>query len=155
MAIDEPVPPPKPARILVVDDEADFVELVSFNLREHGYEVITAGNGLDALFKARRFLPDLVVLDVMMEGVDGYTACEIIRCQPSTRDIPVVMVTAALGQLARLNGLAVGATDFFQKPVSMTALLQRVEAILKAESQRRAREFREAEAIERAEARWH
>lgn len=147
MAIDEQVstPPPTSARILVVDDEADFVELITFNLREHGYEVITASNGLDALFKARRFLPDLIVLDLMMEGVDGYSACEILRCQPSTKDIPVVMVTAAVGQLARLNGLAVGATEFFQKPVSMTALLQRVEAILKADAARRARELSETE----------
>jgi DNA-binding response OmpR family regulator len=129
----------------VVDDEADFVELIAFNLREHGYEVITASNGLDALFKARRFLPDLIVLDLMMEGVDGYSACEILRCQPSTKDIPVVMVTAAVGQLARINGLAVGATEFFQKPVSMTVLLQRVDAILKADAARRSRELSETE----------
>ncbi len=97
------------AKILVVDDEADFVELIAFNLKQEGYEVITANTGLDGLFKARRFLPDLVVLDLMMEGIDGYSVCEILRRQLSTRTMPIIIVTAIAGQLARLNGLAVGA----------------------------------------------
>ena len=129
------------ARILVVDDEPDFVELISFNLRQHGYEVITAQNGLEALCKARRFLPDLVVLDVMMEGVDGYSVCEILRSQLSTRDTPVIMVTAAAGQIARLNGFGAGANEFFQKPVSLSALLPRMESILQQHALQRAREL--------------
>ena len=137
------------ARILVVDDEQDFVELIAFNLREHGYEVITAHNGLDALFKARRFLPDLVVLDVMMEGVDGYSVCEIMRRQPSTKDMPVIMVTAVTGQIARLNGLSAGANEFFHKPFSPLALVKRVEVILRQHALRRARELSEPEESQR------
>ena len=118
------------AKILVVDDEQDFVELISFNLREHGFEVLAASNGLGALFKVQRFLPDLIVLDVMMEGIDGFSVCEVIRRQPATKTIPIIMVTAATGQIARLNGLACGANEFMTKPFSPRELVRRAEAIL-------------------------
>src|SRR5258708_38807834 len=113
------------AKILVVDDEADFVELVSFNLKQAGYEVITANTGLDGLFKARRFLPDLIVLDLMMEGIDGYSVCEILRRQLSTKTMPIIIVPAIAGQLARLNGLAVGADDFLSNSCRPRPLLRR------------------------------
>ena len=118
------------AKILVVDDEQDFIEFVSFNLRRHGYEVLTAGNGLDALFQARQALPDLIVLDLMMEGIDGYSVCEILRRQPSTRTMPIIMLTAAGGEMARLNGLASGADDFINKPVPPRELIRRIEDVL-------------------------
>ncbi len=118
------------AKILVVDDEADFVELISFNLKQEGYEVITANTGLDGLFKARCFLPDLIVLDLMMEGIDGYSVCEILRRQLSTKTMPIIIVTAIAGQLARLNGLAVGADDFLSKSCGPRELLRRVADVL-------------------------
>ncbi len=118
------------AKILVVDDEADFVDLVSFNLKQAGYEVIAANTGLDGLFKARRFLPDLIVLDLMMEGIDGYSVCEILRRQLSTKTMPIIIVTAIAGQLARLNGLAVGADDFLSKSCGPRELLRRVANVL-------------------------
>jgi two-component system, OmpR family, alkaline phosphatase synthesis response regulator PhoP len=117
-------------KILVVDDEPDVVELISYNLRTRGYETITASNGLEALLKARRFLPDLVVLDVMMDGMDGLSVCEILHAQPSTRTMPVIIVTAAAGEMARLNSLAAGAADFITKPFSPQDLARRIGRIL-------------------------
>src|SRR5690242_19580680 len=99
-------------RILVVDDEQDMVELLSYNLRSSGFEVLAASNGLEALNKARRDLPDLILLDLMLDGLDGYSVCEILRRQPSTARVPVIMITALAGQIARLNGMAAGADDF-------------------------------------------
>jgi len=119
-------------RILVVDDEPDVVELIGFNLRRHGYEVVSAHNGLEALLKARRVQPDLVVLDVMMDGMDGLSACEILRAQPSTRNIPVIILTAAAGEMARLNSVAAGAVDFMTKPFSPLELITKVRRILAA-----------------------
>ena len=117
-------------KILVVDDEPDVVELIGFNLRTAGYEVLDAHNGLEALLKARQFHPDLVVLDVMMDGMDGLSVCEILRTQPSTKSTPVIIVTAAAGEMARLNSFACGATDFVTKPFSPQALVRKVGHIL-------------------------
>ena len=119
-------------KILVVDDEPDVVELISFNLSTRGYETVTASNGLEALIKARRFLPDLVVLDVMMDGMDGLSVCEILHTQPSTKSIPVIMVTAAAGEIARLNSVAAGAVDFLTKPFSPQELVRRIGRILES-----------------------
>ncbi len=117
-------------KILVVDDEPDVVELITFNLRTRGFETFTASNGLEALIKARRFQPDLVVLDVMMDGLDGLSVCEILHTQPATKSIPVIMVTAAAGEIARLNSLAAGAVDFLTKPFSPQELVRRIGTAL-------------------------
>ncbi len=119
-------------KILVVDDEPDVVELISFNLRTRGYDTIAASNGLEALIQARRFQPDLVVLDVMMDGLDGLSVCEVLRSQAATKSIPVIMVTAAAGEMARLNSLAAGAADFLTKPFSPQELARRVGRVLEA-----------------------
>ena len=124
------------AKILVVDDEADFVELISFHLRACGHRVHAAHNGLEALFLARRVLPDVVILDVMMEGVDGYSVCEILRRQPSTKAVAILMVTAASGVIARLNGFAAGADDFLVKPFSPQELLSRVDQVMEKQKAR-------------------
>ena len=118
------------AKILVVDDEPDIVELIGFNLRSRDYEVISASNGLEALLMARRYRPDLVVLDVMMDGMDGLSVCEILHTQPATRTTPVIMVTAATGEMARINSLAAGAADFLTKPFSPHDLVERVGRLL-------------------------
>lgn len=119
-------------KILVVDDEPDVVELIGFNLRSRGYEVISAKNGIEALLKARRLLPDLVVLDVMMDGIDGLSVCEILRTQPSTKTMPVIIVTAATGEMAKLNSFSAGATDFMTKPFSPQELVRKVGRILES-----------------------
>ena len=124
------------AKILLVDDEMDMLELMAYNLGAQGHQILTAVTGLDALNKARRFLPDLIVLDLMLEGIDGFSVCEILRAQPSTGQVPVLVVTALGGQIARLNALSVGADDFLSKPFSPQELVRRVGEILNAHAAR-------------------
>jgi DNA-binding response OmpR family regulator len=118
------------AKILIVDDEPDVIELLAYNLKKRGYNIVTATTGLEALNVARRELPDLILLDLMLEGIDGFSVCEILRHQPSTSTVPVIMITALAGQIARLNGMAAGANDFVSKPFSPQELLARVEGQL-------------------------
>ena len=132
------------AKILVVDDEWDFVQFISFNLTAHGFKVMATSNGLDALCKARRFFPDLVLLDLMMEGIDGYSVCEIMRRQSSMNTSAIIVVTAASGQMARINALAVGADDFLVKPFSPRQLIRRVKHALEQREEKRLPEIARA-----------
>ena len=116
--------------ILVVDDEPDQVEILSINLRECGYRVLTADNGLEALNQARRHLPDLILMDVMMPDINGLSVCEILRCQPSTGKIPIIMLTALGGQIPRLSGMEAGADEFLTKPITTEELRERIETVL-------------------------
>ena len=118
------------AKILVVDDEQDMLELLGYHLREQGYEVLVASTGWQAIEQARKHLPDMVLLDLMLEGMDGYTVCEVLRQIPPTAAIPVLMVTALAGQIARFNGLAAGAQDFIRKPFDVKELMRKVERTL-------------------------
>ena len=118
------------AKILVVDDEQDMLELLGYNLREQGYEVLVASTGWQAIEEARKNIPDLVLLDLMLEGMDGYTVCEVLRQIPHTAAIPVLMITALAGQIARFNGLAAGAQDFIRKPFDVKELMRKVERTL-------------------------
>lgn len=123
-------------KILVVDDEPDIVELVSFNLKAEGYEVITAANGLEALNQARAALPDLIVLDLMLPELDGLAVCEILHRLPSTAFIPIIMVTAWKNELSRVIGLETGAEDYLTKPFSPRELVTRVNNALRAQDAR-------------------
>jgi DNA-binding response OmpR family regulator len=118
-------------RILVVDDDPELVELVSFNLKHAGYTIGTAANGVEAIKKARSLAPDLILLDVMMPELDGFAVCEILRRDSATAAIPIVMLTALSGELGRLAGLGSGATDFLTKPFSPRLLVARIENLLK------------------------
>jgi len=120
---------------LVADDEADMVELVAFNLRAEGHEVITASNGLEALNLARAALPDLIVLDLMMPEMDGMGVCEILRRLPSTARIPVIMLTAWSSKLSRIIGLQIGAADYMTKPFSPRELVLRVNKVLQLQAE--------------------
>ncbi len=117
-------------RILVVDDEQDMLDLVTHHLSRQGYDVETAINGLVALRKARRFRPDLVVLDLMLGDLDGFSVCEILRTEPATRRTPILAITAYSGEMPRLNALEAGANDFLPKPFSPAQLLGRVAGLL-------------------------
>jgi DNA-binding response OmpR family regulator len=121
-------------KILLVDDESDLLVLVSHYLEVAGYEVSTANNGNDALNKARREQPDLILLDLVMPDLDGLTVCEILRCQASTSRIPVIMLTAMTSELTRLNGLASGAADYLPKPFQREVLLERLNKVLSHEN---------------------
>jgi DNA-binding response OmpR family regulator len=118
-------------KILVVDDEPDIVELVAFNLRAEGYDVLTARDGLQALNLAREALPDLIVLDLMLPEMDGLAVCEILRRLPSTAPIPVIMLTAWSNKLSRAIGLETGASDYVTKPFSPRELVLRVNRALR------------------------
>ena len=118
-------------KILVVDDDAELVELLSFNLKQAGYVIGTASNGADALKRVRSFEPDLIVLDVMMPELDGFAVCEILRRDPTTAAIPILMLTALSSELGRLAGLGSGASDFMSKPFSPRLIVARVEDLLK------------------------
>ena len=120
------------AKVLVVDDERDMLELLEIHFRAQGYEVRTAANGLQALNAARGFLPDLIVLDLMLGELDGLSICEILRAQPSTSDIPVIVITAMDGCIPRFHALDAGANDYLAKPFSPRELLQRAEKIIEA-----------------------
>ena len=121
-------------KLLVVDDEADIVELLSYNLQLDGFEVVCAANGMEALNKARQHLPELIVLDLMLPDMDGFSICEILRCQPSTADIPVIFLTAMAGEIPRLHGFEVGAADYCVKPIRTRDLRDRVQSILEAKA---------------------
>lgn len=118
------------ARILVVDDEPDMLELLSFNLGQAGYEVRTAPSGTEGLRQAQRLLPDLVILDLMLPDIDGFTVCEMLRRLPSTASTPVFMLTAMSGEIPRCHGFESGATEFLYKPFQARDLLERVRSTL-------------------------
>jgi DNA-binding response OmpR family regulator len=115
-------------KILVVEDEIALQETLAYNLKRQGYEVRTCGNGLNALDEARSFKPDLVLLDVMLPGMDGFEICRIMRQENTT---PVLMLTARDDEIDRVVGLEVGADDYLTKPFSMRELMARVKAMLR------------------------
>lgn len=117
-------------RILVVDDEADTVELVSFNLRNAGFDTSHAEDGAEALKKAKAAAPDLIILDVMLPEVDGLEVCKLLRRDPATARIPVLMLTAKAGEIDRVLGLELGANDYLTKPFSPRELVLRVKNLL-------------------------
>jgi len=122
-------------KILVVDDEPDIVELIGFNLRAEGYEVITAANGREALNQARANLPDLIVLDLMLPEMDGLTVCELLHHLPSTARIPIIMLTAWKSELTRLIGLDTGAKEYITKPFSPRELVSRINTTLRNQAE--------------------
>ena len=115
-------------RILLVEDELTLQETLAYNLKHQGYEVITSANGLDATKKALEIQPDLIILDVMLPGMDGFEVCRQIRKTMST---PILMLTARSDEIDRVVGLEVGADDYLSKPFSMRELLARVKALMR------------------------
>lgn len=109
-------------RVLVVDDESDFIELLQYNLENQGYEILTATDGVQALNIARRELPDVVLIDLMLPDLDGFSVCEILRSQPSTSKVPIIVVSALDGEYVRSRGLQAGVACCFKKPVDMKVL---------------------------------
>ena len=118
-------------RILVVDDEPDLLELVAYNLRQAGYQVATARDGMSALAEARRTKPDLVVLDVMLPDLSGTEVCKRLRRDPATENVPVLMLTARAQESDVEQGFDAGADDYVVKPFSPRELVLRVNAVLR------------------------
>ena len=119
-------------RILIVDDERDFVELVQFRLAALGCEFIVANDGVQALSQARQFKPDLILLDILLPDLDGLSVCEILRRQPSTKKIPIIFMSALSGDITKRT-VSMHADDFFTKPLDMPRLQRRIADLLHSE----------------------
>ncbi|MBI4640520.1 MAG: response regulator transcription factor [Candidatus Tectomicrobia bacterium] len=118
-------------KILIVDDEQDLVDLISYNLKNAGFEAISAFRGPSALEKARREAPDLIILDLMLPDLDGIEICKILKREEATQQIPIIMLTARSEEVDRIVGLELGADDYVTKPFSPRELILRVRAILR------------------------
>jgi diguanylate cyclase (GGDEF)-like protein len=118
-------------RILVVDDTADVRDLLRFTLLARGYDCLIAEDGPDGLDQAERFVPDLILLDLMMPGMDGYEVCQRLKQSPTTRRIPVIFLTARAEVPDRVRGLTLGAVDYIPKPFDPRELAARVDVALR------------------------
>jgi DNA-binding response OmpR family regulator len=118
-------------KILVVDDELDALEVLGFKLREAGFAPIFATDGLKALAAIRAEKPDLIVLDLMLPELDGLEVCKLMRRDPATAGIPVLMLTAKAAEMDRVVGLELGADDYVTKPYSPRELVLRIRKLLK------------------------
>ena len=112
-----------PKEILIVDDEPGVVVALQFLLEQQGYNVLVAKRGEDALDLIYKYKPDLVILDIMLPGIDGYEVCEIVRLNPDYRDIKILFLTARSNEVEIAKGLALGADAYITKPFSTTSLL--------------------------------
>ena len=116
-------------RILVIDDEADLRSMLELMLSGHGYQVVTAASGKEGLIQAQSAPPDVVLLDVMMEEMDGWEVLKLLRLDEVTCDVPVIMVTARAELKDKVRGLQEGAIDYITKPFNKDELLSRIEAV--------------------------
>ena len=117
--------------ILVVDDEQDLLDLIEYNLRQEGYEVILAEDGQEGIQKAREHMPDLVLLDIMMPQMDGIEVCDRMREDPDLSHIPIIFLTARSDEKTEIEGLNKGADDYITKPISTNKLVSRIKAVLR------------------------
>ena len=118
-------------KILLVDDEPDILEFLSYNLKKEGFQVSTAGNGKEAIEKAKNFHPNLIILDVMMPEMDGIETCEKIRSLPDFTDVLISFLTARGEDYSQIAGFDAGADDYINKPIKPKVFLSRVKALLK------------------------
>ncbi len=121
-------------RILVIEDDPDIVEVLRYNLKREGYEVLTAESGEDGLSLARAHAPDLVLLDLMLPGMEGLQVCRTLKDEAATKGVPVVMMTAKSEDADIVTGLEMGADDYITKPFSPRVLIARVRAVLRRPS---------------------
>ncbi len=117
--------------ILIVDDEEDIIELIKYNLKNEGYSILKAQTGEQAIKIANRSLPDLIVLDLMLPGIDGLEVTKYLKNDEQTNDIPIVMLTAKGEESDIVAGLELGANDYISKPFSPKVLIARIRAILR------------------------
>lgn len=118
-------------RILIIEDEKDLAELLAFNLEKEGFNVICAHDGISGLELARADMPDLILLDIMLPGMQGTEVCKALRKKERTIRIPVIMLTAKGDEIDRVVGFEVGADDYIVKPFSMREIVLRIKAVLR------------------------
>ncbi len=121
----------KDIKILLVDDELDILEIVGYNLSQEGYQVITAINGREAVAKAKKELPNLIIMDVMMPEMDGMEACELIRKMPELSNVIITFLTARNEDYSQVAGFDAGADDYIAKPIKPKLLVSKVKALLR------------------------
>jgi two-component system alkaline phosphatase synthesis response regulator PhoP len=121
----------KHTKILLVDDEPDILEIVGYNLKQEGYQIFTAANGKEAIAKAKKELPDLIIMDVMMPEMDGMEACENIRKIPELSNVIITFLTARSEDYSQVAGFDAGADDYIAKPIKPKLLVSKVKALLR------------------------
>lgn len=122
-------------KILVIEDDPATSRLVDYSLRHEGYQVFTASNGLEGIRKAHDEAPDLIILDVMLPGMDGFEICHRLRSEPDTANLPILMFSAKAQEIDRDTGLRVGADDYLSKPAAPTDIVSHVENLLAKKKQ--------------------
>jgi len=130
----------KPKKILIVDDESDVTDLVAYHLKAKGFQVEALNDPNSSVGVARTFVPDLVILDVMMPDLNGIQICRMLRAEPKLERVPVIFLTAKSEENDRIQGLEVGADDYISKPFSIKELILRVQSIIRRLSEGRADE---------------
>jgi two-component system alkaline phosphatase synthesis response regulator PhoP len=118
-------------KVLIADDEPDILEIIQYNLQNEGYEVATAKNGNEAIDQAKRFNPDLIILDIMIPGKNGIEVCNFLRTQPAFNDTLIIFLTALSDEGTEVKGLETGADDYMTKPVSPKVLVSKVNALFR------------------------
>jgi len=119
-------------KVLIVDDEQDVLELLVYNIKQANYQVITAEDGKEALWKVKVFSPDIIVLDIMLPVLSGFDVCKTLKSDPKYSRIPILMLTARAAENDRIKGFECGADDYLVKPFSMRELLIRIKKLLTA-----------------------
>jgi len=117
--------------IFVIDDEKEIREIISINLKDEGYKVFTFSSGEKALAELNKKKPDLILLDIMMEGIDGYDFCRQIRSTPDLKDLPIIFLSAKSSEFDKILGLELGGDDYLTKPFSLKELKARIKAVLR------------------------
>ncbi|HON09000.1 MAG TPA: response regulator transcription factor [Verrucomicrobiota bacterium] len=123
-------------KVLVVDDEQDVLELLTYNLKQAGYEVLSAEDGKEALWKVRVYSPDIIVLDIMLPIIDGLEVCKALKKDPQNSKIPIIMLTARANESDRIKGFESGADDYLVKPFSVRELILRIKRLLESDSKK-------------------
>jgi len=121
--------------VLIIDDEADIRDILTYNLKKDGFDVLTAENGQSGIEKAKAAQPDIIILDVMMPEMDGIEVCQILRSDESTKNILICFLTARSEDYSQIAGLDAGADDYVSKPVKPRVLVSRIKAILRRNQQ--------------------
>ena len=121
-------------KILVIEDDPSTSRLVEYTLRHHGYQVITATNGLEGVKKAHSEVPDLVILDVMLPGMDGFEICRRLRAEPSTAPVSILVFSARAQETDKDTAIKAGADDYLTKPASHAEIIARVERLIAKKS---------------------
>ena len=124
-------------KLLVVEDNAQLLELLRLSFKAAGFAIATATDGVEALKKARTLSPDLILLDLVLPELDGFAVCEILRQAPETASIPIIMFTGLGSHFTRLAGMDSGATDYINKPLSPKDLVARIKQVLRESAERK------------------